>query len=339
MKIKKSVQLFLAGLFIFISQTAIANEFCNASIVSILKTQYSHVKSGSYSESLYEAACSKSVRKSNFGLDLNILDVADLGFSASGKTIREACYEKDSDFFSKYSDQVAFSIMPDSAIPLLSKCFGGLFLKSTEKGKIVTIKAAFSSPDTGVKAKVSSFYWEPRDALKCNTLPLKPGHELIPGGETFSCTKMANTPISINLNTDHGTKSIWLDRKPNIKAVKFNWDYEVKGGPNTGWTTCKNQEGDVGGAVDCRGDQTCGHATPIKGMCLVRYGPGYTQVDSTKYEHMDIWSYQVKGGPNTGWTTCSLNGVDIGTPHDCRADNSCGNANAIKGWCAARYGL
>ena len=134
-------------------------------------------------------------------------------------------------------------------------------------------------------------------------------------------------------------KSIWLVRKPDIKVVEFDWGYDAKGGPNTGWTTCKNQEGDVGGAVVCRGDQTCGYVTPIKGLCLVWYVLGYTQIDTKRYEHSDIWSYEVKGGQNTGWTTCTLNSQDIGTPHDCRADGSCGNANAITGWCAARYGF
>ena len=333
------LQLVLLGTILSFTQSISANEFCNASVISALKTQYTHVKSGSYSQAIYEAACSEKDRKSNFGLGLNIPDVAELSFSSSGSTIRKACYEKDSSFFSKYSDQVAFSILPDKAIDILSGCFGGLFLKATEKDNIVTIKASFTSPDTGNKATVDSFSWIPTNSMTCKDVPFKKGHKLIPGGESFSCKKTKNTSVAITLNTDHGEKSIWLERKPKIKVVKYKWNYDVKGGPNTGWTTCKNQEGDVGGAVDCRGDKTCGYVTPIRGLCLIRYGTGYTQVDTKRYEHKDDWSYQVKGGPTTGWTTCSLNGQDIGTPHNCSADNSCDNANSIRGWCAGRYGL
>ena len=339
MRLSKQIKMYALLLLMVAPQLVSTNEFCSASIMSALKTQYTHVKYGSYSEALYEAACSSADRKSNFGLALNIPDVADLSFSSSGRTIRKACYEKDTSFFSKYSDQVAFSIMPDKALDILSGCFGGLFLKATEKDDLVTIKASFASTDTGRQATVNNFSWVPQSSMECKSMPLTKGHELIPGGESFACQKLKNTSIAITLNTDHGEKSIWLERKPKIKVVKYKWGYDVKGGPNTGWTTCKNQEGDVGGAVDCRGDKTCGHATPIKGLCLVRYGIGYTQVDSKRYEHKDNWSYQVKGGPNTGWTTCNLNGQDIGTPHDCRTDNSCGNANSIKGWCAGRYGL
>jgi hypothetical protein len=187
---------------------------------------------------------------------------------------------------------------------------------------------------------MENFKISPKGALICKDQPLKEGVKLKSGGVSFSCTRILNTAISLILNTEYGGKSIWLERKPNIKIVKYNWEYRVTGGPDTGWTTCWNkEEGFVGGAVDCRGDQTCGHATPIRGLCLVRYGTGHTQVDDIRYKHSDKWSYQVKGGPNTGWTTCNLNDNDIGTAHDCRNDGSCGNASSITGWCAGRYGF
>ena len=333
---KKFVFLF-AALTVPFGSTG-AQDLCTATAINALKTQYQHVKSGTLSEALYEASCTKATKRSNFGLDLNIVDLADLGFSASDGSMRQACYEKDRSYFSSYQDDLTISVLPEKAIALLGKvCFGGLRLKASIVKSVVSFNAIFRNPFNNNPALVENFSWTPDDALTCSA-PLAKGNKVDSGGTDFNCERSKNTSVAVTLNTSHGSKTVWLHRTPVIRSVRYNWGYEVTGGPNTGWTTCKNQFGYVGGAIDCKGDGTCGHATPIRGLCLVRHGMGFTSVDQKRYAHKDVWSYTVKGGPNTGWTTCSLNGVDIGTPHDCRADGSCGNANAIKGWCAGRYG-
>jgi hypothetical protein len=232
---------------------------------------------------------------------------------------------------------LAFAVMPPEAIEVFARCVGGLFLKASQSGNVVSITASYSPTEGADFAKVETFNWTPKAALTCQDVLFKKGLTLIPGGKSLSCVRNGADTISIILNTSKGAKTAWIKSKPIVTVNKYAWSYEVKGGPDTNWTICKNQFGDVGGAINCVGDKTCGYETPIRGLCEVRHGWGYREVDGSRSTIADNWSYQVKGGPDTNWTTCNLNGNDVGTPHNCAADNSCDNANAIKGWCAARY--
>jgi hypothetical protein len=136
MKTRKLYIISLLIFFIFNSQIANADNICNAVLLSAIKTQYHHVKSGSYSEALYEATCSQTNNRGNSSLNLNIPDIAELSFSNSRATIRKACYEKNKTIFSQYSDEVVYSIMPKEALSIISQCIGGLFLKTSERNTV-----------------------------------------------------------------------------------------------------------------------------------------------------------------------------------------------------------
>ena len=119
--------------------------------------------------------------------------------------------------------------------------------------------------------------------------------------------------------------------------VRYTWSYDVKGGSDTNWTTCKNQFGSVGSAKKCKTDGTCNKQRLIEGLCLVRHGKGHTQSGSRRSVIKDIWHYRIIPS-NTHYFVCTVNGKDIGESSSCETSGTCENKNAIQGFCAAEYG-
>ena len=87
MKIFKHSRFSIGMAACFFVQMGIAQDFCIASVIGALKTRYSHVESGSYSQAVYEATCTKADSNNDFVLGLNVPDMEKLSFSSSGRSI------------------------------------------------------------------------------------------------------------------------------------------------------------------------------------------------------------------------------------------------------------
>jgi hypothetical protein len=102
------LKLFCLLSVALLSSPARSQSACDAQTLSLLKTEYTRIRSGTVAEALYEASCenTSNQRDTNFGL--NIPAYGELSFAENAKSVREACYSKDHDFFFQYSGKLGF---------------------------------------------------------------------------------------------------------------------------------------------------------------------------------------------------------------------------------------
>lgn len=317
---------------------------CDAELVRAFKSEYSFVTDNTVDEAIYSASCKRSGKATSTAFNVSVPKIGSLGFSMGGKTIAQACYEKDMSFFSRHRSAIAQSALPPSAIqPLLVGCFGGLSLSVSVLERQVQVRAAYASEGGGGElAKVQHFdVFRTGDAksVTCKPPVLRKGETLIPGGRTTACDRGdGRSGLSIVLNTDKGERSVWVSPEPKIEIKLTDWSYNGrgyksnKGGPNT---QCMTESGPVGGPVDCRNDGTCGNAMAIRGLCMYRHGLGTVTVNGSKVPNHVNWGYETSS--QSAWTQCTLNGHAVGPKVNCQDDKTCGKPNAIIGMCVARH--
>lgn len=324
-------------IFSFIAATTVlaispAEANCDAQILQALKTQYNIKEQGTISKSLYEAACNKSAEASSTSIDVPIPKFGNLGFGQSSNSVAAACAKKDLNFFNTYKSDLTYSYLPEAAIEQLGACLGGLRFKAQQKGNSVILQAAYydasgGAPDT---AEVVELLYD-RAALECKGgLLTSKGSKIIPGGVTTNCKRIdKNSTVAVTLNTNKGSKSVWLQ---GASKIPLNWGYKTK---DSHFTKCELSGTLVGNDwTDCRKEGTCESRLAIIGMCYIRHGYAYEVSGGDTKVLKDNIDYRTK---NKHVTRCLVNGKPVGKWIDCRKDNTCSRRLRIMGKCAHRH--
>lgn len=318
---------------------ASAQSVCEAQAIEALRSTSTSQTRSETSSLLYEMACSEKISGSSTNASGERTGYFQGSFSTAKSSTARACAEKDIAYFSRNSADIATSFLPREAFEILGRCQGGLQLRATSQSGILTISSTYVPKDNNdpAAATVRSLSILPAGVAQCEA-GLGSEDKIGPGSTIVLCTLTdPRKDVTIALTTDAGAMRAFVPGVPEISYARFDWSYRV--GRPTNLTQCRNQGGNVGSFNDCRADGTCNNQLAITGLCLARNGRGMLTVGDTEYLQADVWDYAIKGGPNTGWYICSLNGEDIGNAHDCHADKTCGSVSAIVGTCAGRYGL
>ena len=229
----------------------------------------------------YEEVCQTDNTNNEFGGTYKNIGLVDrYGHIAT------ACAQKDRDFFKKHAAELLKSILPPETIP---SCFlDSLALTVVQSdNESVTIRAAFQPPRRNLVPRVNRLVIYPPASLKCEDSFIKDS-PIKAGGEEMHCIRKDNVVTSISLDTTLGTRTVFLDRIPEVIKKTISWQHYV-GDPDTLYK-CKDASDPAnpiprGDFVDCNIDKVCGKNESDSGWCASRFGNYYFLIDG---ERVDI---------------------------------------------------
>ena len=305
-----------------------------------MRTRYSNVTRDNLGSTLHEKTCKKKSGSNSTGVNIYSLEYGNFGFSNDNASFAQSCYSKDYAYFENHAVDLIFSFMPKEAFQYLSTCSGGLGLSVSKQGDILRVIAGHA-PRGRRLVKVEEFSIEPGNAVRCRRgQTFSIGEELIADGRGISCTVLRNVDLTVSLNTDEGQKTGILLKDPEIKAVRYDWSYNLSANKST--YTCKLHNVEVGSAEHINSYMTRSLDGIIKGSCSIRHGKGKVIVDGTDYVQKDEWSYDVSTANNNRdrrKVQCSVNGTPIGSVQLTYLDGTFDVPEAITSLCAGRYGI
>lgn len=259
---------------------------CDAELLSALRTRYTLKQDLTLEKAVQDLACSSS--SSDKGTDI-AFGYGNFGLEIGqrAQSVAEACIKRDSKYFAQNKTQIGLSFVPGKAI---DGCFGGLSFTATESpgASVITVSAAYLPREGKRFPKVESFDWQPRASLDCRVK--WKGKELIPGGSSFTCSKLKNVDIALTLNTDFGGRHVVIRKRPKVERHPMAWDYVINLKKDHNFK-CKNQFGELvddndhndnDGWYNCDREGVCNNGVATLALCRTKHGSEYYIIDGIR---------------------------------------------------------